>query len=376
MTRIPILHLVNVVGDSSIGSIVQRLVAHLGRRDYSWHVGGLGGLWGSLPKELVDLGARVVDFSDRQNGSKCLTRNIREYVSSREVQIVHSHTPRSRLAAAISLIAAPRTTHVATEHLLYAPRDRRWGLVYALLDRSTLCLPDHIVAVSQTMRRQLTGLPCLRAGRITAVANAIDSASYFTPEERIPCRSEFGLTPEAAVIAYAGRIDRVKRLDLLFEGFVGVLAQHPQARLTVIGQGEQEPKLKALAIALGISDAVIWTGFRQDIPRMLAATDIYVQPSDNEGLSLSILEAMAAGKPVIATDVGGVREVLTHEETGILIPPGSASAIGSAIIDLLDHPEKRTALGQAARDQVVQDFGVHKMVEGYGHVYESLVSRL
>lgn len=376
MTQIPILHLWNVAGESSIGRIVRHLVAHLGGQDYRWHIGGVGGLWGNLPEEFVRLGARVVDFSDRQNGSRYLARRIREYVLAHEVRIVHTHTPRTRLATAMALVAAPQAAHLATEHLLYAPRDRRWGLIYSLLDRLTLYPTDHIVAVSQRMQRQLVAQPGLSASKVTAIQNAIDCDSYFAPEQRSPCRSELGLNPASQVIGYAGRIDRVKRLDLLLEGFAEVVAQNPQARLVIIGEGGQRPTLEALAAGLGISHAVIWTGFRQDIPRLLAAMDLYVQPSVNEGLSLSILEAMAAGKPVIATDVGGAQEVLTHQRTGILIPPGSSSALRTAITDLLDHPEKRSTLAQAARSHVAQEFGVQRMVDAYRQLYEVLASQL
>jgi glycosyltransferase involved in cell wall biosynthesis len=242
------------------------------------------------------------------------------------------------------------------------------------LDRLTLYPADHVVAVSQTMRRELAALPGLRAGRVTAIQNAIDCASYYMPEQRGPCRSEFSLSTDVQVLGYAGRIDRVKRLDLLLEGFSGVLTRHPQARLIIIGEGGQKSELEQIAASLDISHALIWTGFRQDVPRLLAAMDVYVQPSVNEGLSLSILEAMAAGVPVIATDVGAAQEVLAHERTGILIPPGSSAAIENAILDLLDHPRKREALSQAARVHVVQEFGVQRMVDRYRRVYEALTS--
>jgi glycosyltransferase involved in cell wall biosynthesis len=376
MTQIAILHLMNVVGDSSIGRIVQRLVAHLGEQEYSWHVGSVGGLWGNLPEEFVHLGAQVVDFSDRQNGSRYLARRIREYVSIHEVRIVHTHTPRTRLTTAMALVALPQTAHLATEHLLYAPRDRRWGLVHTILDRLTLYPVDHVVTVSQRMQRQLEALPGLNDKRITAIQNAIDCTSYFEPEQRDPCRLEFGLSPESQVIGYAGRIDKVKRLDLLLECFPKVLDEYPWAHLMIIGEGGQRPKLEALAGSLGISEAVIWTGFRQDMPRLLAAMDVYVQPSVNEGLSLSILEAMAARKAVIATDVGGAQEMFTDQKTGVLIPPGSSAAIGAAVVDLLNNPDKQDALAQAARDHVVQEFDVQRMVEGYRCVYETLASQL
>lgn len=373
MTRIPILHLGNVVADSSSGRIIERLVTYLGQEQYSWHIGGVSGL-GDMQEVFTQLGAQVIDFSNHQNGSRYLPARIRDYVAAHEVRIVHTHSPRARLTVAMALVATPHTVHLATEHLLYAPQDRRWGFLFALLDRATLFPADHVVAVSQRMRRALVALPGLDARRVTAIQNAIDCASFFVPEQRDACRLEFGLTPESRVIGFAGRIDRVKRLDLLLEGFSGVLAQHPQARLMIIGEGGLRPKLEAMAARLGIDHAVIWTGFRQDMPRLLAAIDLYVQASINEGLSLSILEAMAAGKPIIATDVGGAQEVLAHEKTGILIPPGSSSAIKDAVVDLLSLPDKRAELAQAARDHVVQQFGVQRMVDGYRLVYEGLAS--
>ncbi|MFL7839866.1 MAG: glycosyltransferase family 4 protein [Candidatus Promineifilaceae bacterium] len=375
MTQVPILHLGNVVADSSSGRIIQRLVTNLGEKQYSWHIGGVCGL-GDMQEEFARMGAQVVDFSDRQNGSRYLAKRIREYVNVRAIRILHTHSPRARLAVNMALVDRRHTRHLATEHLLYAPKDRRWGFVFTLFDRLTLYPADQVVTVSQKMRGQLVALPGLSASRVTAIQNAIDCESYFAPEQRDPCRSEFGLIPECRVIGYTGRLDRVKRLDLLLEGFCGIVAQHPEARLLIIGEGEQRARLETMASDLGISNTVIWTGFRQDIPRLLAAMDLYVQPSTNEGLSLSILEAMAAGKPVIATDVGGAREVLRHEKTGILIPPGSSQAVEAALVDLLDHPDKRAALSQAARKYVNQEFGVHRMVEGYRRVYETLASQL
>jgi glycosyltransferase involved in cell wall biosynthesis len=374
MPEIAILHLMNAVGDSSIGRIVQRLVRYSDDQRYSWHVGGLRKPDTRL--EFGDVGAQVVDFSDRTNGSTNLGGRIREYVANHQVKIVHTHSPLTTLKVAGALAGARETLHLATVHLLYAPGDRRWGLVYALLQRFTLYLPDHLVPVSRRMGRQIAAYPGMKASRVTAIQNAIDCESFYLPDQRDDCRSEFGLAPESLVIGYMGRIEKMKRLDLLLHAFVPVLARHPQARLMIIGEGKLNTELDAIAARLGVSHAVIWTGFRQDIARLLAAMDVYVQPSTNEGLSLSILEAMAAGKPVIATDVGAAREVITDRQTGILVRSGSTSAISAAIMELLNHPQKRSALAQAGRNRVVRQFGVQQMVDGYLRVYNALASRL
>jgi glycosyltransferase involved in cell wall biosynthesis len=374
MTRIAVLHLVHHFEDAGIGDFVRLWIQHFDKQSYSWHIGALSGR-GTLQEELSFLGVHVVDFSKRRNGSKIPIKRIRDYVQAHHVRIIHSHSVRTTLAAAAALAGLPQTVHLATEHLFYSPWDRRWGPIYTVLDRLSLYLPDHIVAVSQRMYHQIVALPGLSPKRVTAIQNAVDCDDFYVPDQRDPCRSELGLVPESHVVGYAGRFEKQKRLDLLLEGFYQVLAHHPGARLLIVGKGWLRSSLEKLANRLGISHAVIWTGFRQDIPCLLAAMDIYVQPSANEGLSLTVLEAMAAGKPVIVTDVGGAKEMVSDDRTGILIPPGSASAIGTAIVDLLDHPEKCTALAKAGRRRVNQEFNVQRMVDAYQEVYQSLVLR-
>lgn len=372
VTQVAILHLMNEIVDSSISRIVERLVRHLGNQGYSWHIGGLRGL-DHMHEEFTQLGAQVVDFSEGQDGMGNLIRRIREYVGANRIKVVHTHTPRTILTAAMALASKSQTIHLTTKHNLYRPGDRRWGLIYTLVDRFGLYLPEHLVTVSKRFYREIAACPGLSTKRLTIIRNGIDSESYYVPDQRDSCRLEFALTPDSELIAYTGRIVKAKRLDLLLEGFSFVLSRHPHARLMIVGEGELRPKLEVLASSLGISHAVIFTGFRQDIPRLLAAMDVYIQPSANEGLSLSILEAMAAEKPVIVTDVGGAREIVTDRRTGILIPPESSHAIGTAIADLLDDPDRQSTIARAARSHVIQEFGIQQMMESYRQLYEMLV---
>jgi glycosyltransferase involved in cell wall biosynthesis len=224
------------------------------------------------------------------------------------------------------------------------------------------------------MYRQIIAQPFINKNFVTAIPNAIPINQFFKPDQRELCRQELGLSPENFVIGFAGRMEKVKRIDLLLKSFQQILPKYPKTRLVLVGEGSNKAEWEKLAESLGISQAVIWTGFRTDMARILAALDIYVLPSENEGLSLSILEAMAAGKAVIATEAGAAQEVLTDQKTGILVPRGSPSAIGDAILDLLNHPDKCTTLAQAARDHVRQLFDVQRMVDGYKRVYEELAS--
>jgi len=375
MKTLAILHLLNNFADSSITRIVLDLVRNLGSRDYTWHVGGLSDI-GDLRDEFCGLGVDTVVCGGAGAGLSGTLRHIREYVKEHRIEIVHSHTPRTLLTLRMALGKRRGPLHVATKHILNSPGDRRWGLLYSLADRLLLYNPTHLVAVSGRVMRGIMACPGMNAKRVSLIRNAVDSAPYCVPQQREPCRAEFGLTHGQILIGTSGRIEKVKRYDLLLQGYAKVYTVFPESRLMIAGEGSLRRQLEALAHDLGIGDAVIWTGFRKDIPRLLAAMDIYVMSSMNEGLSLSILEAMAAGKPVVITDVGGARELVKDHETGLLIPPGSAEEIAVALLTLLEEPAKTLELARKGREYVVREFGQQRMMESYGRLYRTLAARM
>jgi len=361
----------NRLCDSSICRIVSRIVEYSGQQGYIFHVGYLNGI-GNMHDEFSQLGAQVADFSGR-GSSLARVKRIREYIRAHHVLLVHSHTPRALLLTEAALGTGRSPVHVTTKHILNSPGDRRFGWIYALLDRVLLYFPDHLVPVSEKVYREIMACPFMNPDRVTMIRNAIEQQSFHVAEQRESCRSEFGLNPDSIVIGSSGRLEKVKRYDLMLRGFATVFERFPNSKLMLIGDGSLKTGLEQLANELRIADAVIWTGFRTDVPRLLAAMDIYVQSSVNEGLSLSILEAMAAGKPVIITDVGGARELVENGRTGILIAPGSAAEISGAIIELLEDPAKCSLFAAAGRTYVEREFGLMQMMESYRQLYKSFL---
>lgn len=344
-----------------------RLITYLGQEDYGWHVGALNNS-GNLQAKFIHSGADVINFSN--TGKNQLS--IKDYILTHQIRIIHTHTPHTILKVASS--RAPGTVHLTTRHLLATPSDRRLGLMYALWDRSSLYLPDHIVAVSKAMFTRIVTQPGMDSSRVTIIHNAIPVDQFYRPDQRDYYRAKLGVPADALVVGYAGRIQKVKRIDLLLLAFSNVYSRFPHARLIIAGEGDLKYEMQEYAARLGISNAVLWLGLCSDIPCFLAAVDIYIQSSSNEGLSLSILEAMAAGKPVVATDVGGGNEVIEHEKTGLLIKPGSPLAITDAVIELMEHPDKQKRLGEAARSQVVENFNIQTMVDAYRLIYQRISS--
>jgi glycosyltransferase involved in cell wall biosynthesis len=372
MGEFRVLHVMNSFVDSSISRIALSLVANLGPGDASWHVGAVTGL-GGMEEEFERAGCRVIHFGGKGEGSP--PRSLRRYVLEHDIDVVHAHTLRTILDVSYAVRGLSNVTHLATKHQLHARGDRQWGLAYSVLDRLTLYLPDLVIAVSNTMRNAIAAQPFVDHSKVVLIRNAIQVEGFYRPQQRLAARHELGLPTNATVLGCAGRIEKVKRFDLLLKAFREVLAQHADARLVIAGEGSLKAGLETLAATLGVAHAVTWPGFYPSMPNLLSAIDVYVQSSDNEGLPLGILEAMAAEKAVVATRVGGTGEVIADGETGILVRPGSPAAIAAAVLRLLDEPDQRATIAKAARVHVQSAFGLPRMVDEYGAVYASLAAR-
>jgi len=373
---IPVLHVINGCVDGSIARIIERIIRYSPKDEFEWHVCHVKG---SRPfaEQFERLGVKVVDCSVNPAFSTPSSQKIKQYVVENNIRIVHSHTPRTILAVWNALHSPgssikSNVTHLATKHLLTSPKDRRFGLAFAIFDRFSFYLADHIVPVSHTMAKKIIALPGIKSSKVTAIPNAIPVEDYYHPEHRDNCRKEIGLSSQMLAIGFTGRITKVKSLDLLLSAFNAVFPLYPHARLILAGEGNLRPQLEEQARRLKINNAVIWLGFYSDIPRLLSALDIYVQPSVNEGLSLSILEAMAAERPVIVTRVGSAEEVIEDGRNGILINPGKESEIATAMLTMLSNSDMRNRLAKNGRGFVCKEYNIQKMVLGYCNLYQQL----
>jgi glycosyltransferase involved in cell wall biosynthesis len=368
---ITVCHLMNGFGDASIGRIVQRLITHLDRDRFHWIITGINSQ-GEMVQEFKQTGVDVIDFSSYGNKHTRIDAKIGSFLLNNKVDIIHTHTIKTSLLAAKALGWHHEVIHLATKHILTTPKERRHGWFYTLADLLSLYLPDHLVAVSHRMGQQIKALPGIKPERVSIIRNAIDCEKYYCPEIREKMRNEFGLDPSYIVYGFAGRIVQAKHLDVLIKAFAEAYVKYPNIRLLIAGEGNQQTELDKLVCQLGISKAVTWAGFRKDIPQFLAGIDIYVQPSINEGLSLSLLEAMAAEKPIIATRVGGTEEVISDGVTGLLISAGSDVSLMNAMTKMIDQPEMRSQYAKAARRSVTQAYDIFPMMNSYQQLYNRL----
>jgi glycosyltransferase involved in cell wall biosynthesis len=216
--------------------------------------------------------------------------------------------------------------------------------------------------------RDRVGIP---ADKITVIPNGVDVERFETAKP--VDRREWRCAQSDVLIACVGRLSPEKGQEVLLEAF-GLLAQrHPAAQLIIVGDGLQRDRLRRLAEDFGIQEAVRWLGTRSDVPNVLAACDVVVLPSHHEGLPLVALEAMAAGKPVVATAIGALPTLIQEGRTGRLVPPGRADALAVALEPLIADADARARMGAEGRARVRRDHHFAETLSRYGQLYVQTV---
>ena len=280
--------------------------------------------------------------------------------------LFHANIPGrvvGRLAGAPIVISGERTMGM----------ESRWRY---FLNRITQGLADRVVCVSQQVADfcvERVGIP---RAKVVVIPNGVDLGSPGKWSRvgrtllRREARGALGLPADRALVGAVARLDPVKRLDVLLRA----LALLEDVPAVIVGYGPEEGRLKALAGQLGIADRVVFAGHQRDVRPWLAALDVFVLPSDWEGMSNALLEAMASRLPVVATATGGTPDVVLDGQTGFLVPPGDAPALARAIDVFLQDPELRERMGRAGRRRVVEHFSVGQMVERTQALYASLLA--
>jgi glycosyltransferase involved in cell wall biosynthesis len=255
---------------------------------------------------------------------------------------------------------------VFTEHGRFgdAPPSRKRRLANALLTR----FPARVFSVSDDLRKHLTN-EGFSAQRVNVIHNGIRIGTVPGAQARLEARRRLGVASHDFVIGSIGRLDPVKDLVTLLSAFQQVRRSVARARLVIVGDGPEMVTLSAECRRTQLGESVILTGYRSDVASLLPAFDIYANSSIFEGVSLTILEAMAAAVPIVATKVGGTPEVVIDGETGRLVPARNAPAMADALLHLATEPEEANRFAANGRRRVEQHFSIEAMVVNYAAVY-------
>jgi glycosyltransferase involved in cell wall biosynthesis len=231
---------------------------------------------------------------------------------------------------------------------------------------------DGFIAVAEAHGRYLVQSEGCPAHKVRVVPNGVD-VERFQPRPRSEAlRRELGLPPAAPVAGIVAALRPEKNHELFLRVAARVRTQVPEARFLVVGDGGQRPQLERLSRELNLADRVVFLGTRPDIADLLAQMDVHVLTSRMEANPVSILEAMACGKPAVAPAVGSIPETLLDGVTGLLAPAGDEAALAACVAALLNDPLRAAALGRAGREHVVRHYSLARMVEGYQQLIEDV----
>jgi glycosyltransferase involved in cell wall biosynthesis len=250
----------------------------------------------------------------------------------------------------------------------------RFGRVERLLDRIARRSVDAIVANSDAVRAEVARYEGIDIGRMRVIHNGLDIPAPLPPAARDALRAAWGVGPDDVLIGCVANYKSGKGQEMLIRAIARALPGTPRLKLILVGEGPRRPELERLVDDLGIHDAVLLHGAEPDARDIIGAFDIAAQASVSEGLPNAVLEAAAAGLPIVATDAGGTAEILDQGRTGILVPIDDEAAMAAAISRLSSDPDLRRSLGESARSFVESAFGLDRFVAETASLYEELAA--
>lgn len=328
---------------------------------------------GRLWERFLSSGARVVEFDPGGKFSGRAAQHLRRLVRQLDVDVVHTQGPGSLDLHAARGVAGTRATLMVTrpvmiEDLLASPWRRA---AYAWVDGFTLRRAGLVVAVSEDGLRRLRGLRALSPERVRLIHNGVDLARFRTglPGDR----TRFGLKAFGPVIGMSAQLTPPKCWPDFLSVVRRVREERPELQALVIGDGPLRAQLTATVADLGLEEAVRFTGHLDDVAAALACLDVYVSTSRREGLSVAIIEAMAAGLPCVIADAGGARELVVDGQNGFVLQRGEVAGLGRRVAELLGSPELARRMGQAGRLRAEEMFDERVMTSRYQQAYEDIV---
>jgi sugar transferase (PEP-CTERM/EpsH1 system associated) len=352
--------------------VVLRLLERTRRDRFSPIVCALDGA-GELAPELARLDVPLVVIRRRNGLDPRLVVRLSAWMRRERIALVHTHNPYPHLYGALAAAlaragkGAPRVIH--TKHGRNFPGEPR----KVLANRLASSLTERIVAVSDDARAVVVEVERINPAKVVTIQNGVDTDLFSPGGDVRAARAALGVPPDGYHVGCVARLSPEKDHATLLAAFAMLRRRRPDAHLTLVGDGPLRTMLERETARLKLGGAVTFAGTRGDVAALLPAFDVFALASRTEGISLTLIEAAAAGLPIVATRVGGNPEVLDEGVTGLLVPPGEPEALSAALLAIATHPD-RAALGLRGRARTLARFGVERMARAYEDLYGELLA--
>lgn len=375
LKRFKVLHVVR----PAAGGMRGHLLSLLKHTDMELFEPWVTGPPGEMLAEVEDLGLKVLSLP--LSGTVDLVYDpwvvlqLARFLRAKRFDILHAHGSKAGLVGRLAALIAglPVVFFTAHNSIFYAEWPEFKKAAYALAEKGLARRTHRVIAVSEALRGELIEREGLKPEQVVAVHNGIDISEFHIAEPRESVRVRLGLPIDRPVVGAVARLVPQKGLRYLIEA-AALMQTGERPLFVVVGDGPLRAELEAFAAKSGAGGDFVFTGSRNDVPMFLKAFDLLAFPSITEALGVTILEAMAASLPVVATAVGGIPEVVVHGETGILVPPRNAAALAEGIKKILAAPERAVSFGRAGHKRVCALFTVEKMAGRVMELYREALA--
>jgi glycosyltransferase involved in cell wall biosynthesis len=371
MRKINVLH---IYQNSKIGGVQQQFLSLLKAydRDVFNPIFCCLGPEEEISKEIerIDIETVALNRARYHRFSPGIVRDLYRLMKQKNIHIVRTHRYRANLYGRLAALLSGVPVKIISLHDNYR-KDLR--LERRIVNKILLKATDKIVAVSESIRKDIIKYDGIDSSKILVIPNGIDT-ERFNPEGNFAdIRKGFSIKESDIVLGFVGRVVPTKGLEYLIDALPFLKKEFKNIKLLITGEGSTMERLKKKAKENNVHDSIIFTGKRRDIPDILSCTDIFVMPSVAEGLPNALLEAMAMGKPIVATEVGGIPEVIKNRHSGFLVPPRNPEALATAIKDLISNEQLAAKMGQAARHIVLDNFSIWSIAQKWQTLYLSIL---
>ena len=302
--------------------------------------------------------------------------HLSKIIAEKRIHIAHSMGARADFFVRMACRRQSSTAVICTVAMLVEGFDVGFlrKAVYKIADRYSARYVTHYISVSKAVKNRLVEERAIHADKVSVIYNGVELDRYdpdlYDSEE---VRRSLDIKGDHPIIGTIGRLVYQKGLSYFLKAAELVYSEKKQVRFVIIGHGPEETNLKHLAESLGISHVCMFPGLRFDIARLLSTFDVFVLPSVLEGLPRTIIEAMAMKRPIVATNIDGVREQLRDNITGLLVPPADPKALAVAIVNILDDQKKAERLGSEARKDAQRLFDLKNTLARVEKIYEKVL---
>ena len=330
---------------------------------------------GWLAQELHDAGVRTHVILEAERNPLSILRELSDYFRRNQVDVLHTHKYKDNILAALASTRHVVPYRVRTVHGAPEPFAGLQGFkmnVYTLLDGVVnRWAVDRLLAVSFALQELL--VERFGTDKVMCIHNAVDVDRIRVTTDLVNLRKELGLDQHDFVIGTMGRLHPIKGLEVFLRAARIIKDHGKSAKFIIAGDGPLRGQLQALAQQCGLAHEVMFLGHRSDGNNILGLMDLFVLPSLSEGIPLVLLEALALARPVVATAVGGIPEVVEHGISGLLVTAGKQDDLAQGCLKLMDGPDLAQRLGDAGRKRVTEAFSAGVMAESVANVYRTLV---